>query len=59
MAKIRLKYLMGLIMQCLVIFINVNLSIKTEELDVKDADQKTKMYEMLGRFGISIIGKLP
>ena len=28
---------------------------RTTELDVKDADQKTKMYEMLGRFGIAII----
>ena len=32
---------------------------RTTELDVKDADQKTKMYEMLGRFGISIINNLP
>ena len=29
---------------------------RTTELDVKDADQKTKMYEMLGRFGIAVIG---
>ena len=28
---------------------------RTTELDVKDADQKTKMYEMLGRFGIALI----
>jgi len=28
---------------------------RTTELDVKDADQKTKMYEMLGRFGIAIM----
>ena len=28
---------------------------RTTELDVKDADQKTKMYEMLGRFGIQLI----
>jgi len=32
---------------------------RSTELDVKDADQKTKMYEMLGKFGISIINKLP
>ena len=30
---------------------------RTTELDVKDADQKTKMYEMLGRFGIAIINR--
>ena len=29
---------------------------RTTELDVKDADQKTKMYEMLGKFGIAMIG---
>ena len=28
---------------------------RSTELDVKDADQKTKMYEMLGRFGIAVI----
>ena len=28
---------------------------RTTELDVKDADQKTKMYEMLGKFGIQLI----
>ena len=28
---------------------------RTTELDVKDKDQKTKMYEMLGRFGIALI----
>ena len=30
---------------------------RTTELDVKNEDQKTKMYEMLGRFGIAIINK--
>ena len=28
---------------------------RTTELDVKNEDQKTKMYEMLGRFGIALI----
>jgi len=28
---------------------------RSTELDVKDADQKTKLYEMLGRFGIQVI----
>ena len=31
---------------------------RSTELDVKDADQKTKMYEMLGRFGIQVIKDL-
>ena len=30
---------------------------RTTELDVKDADQKTKMYEMLGKFGIAIFNR--
>ena len=28
---------------------------RSTELDVKNEDQKTKMYEMLGRFGIALI----
>ena len=28
---------------------------RTTELDVKNEDQKTKMYEMLGRFGIALL----
>ena len=28
---------------------------RTTELDIKDKDQKTKMYEMLGRFGIALL----